>query len=59
MDGRAPSFASASYVELDMAKKEESLLESPLIRQLAAKHSKSSAQIVLRWAVQVLTCVDT
>ena len=46
------SFGSASYVELGMAEKNESLLEDKRIKQLAAKYSRSPAQVVLRWAVQ-------
>jgi D-xylose reductase len=46
------SFGSASYVELGMAEKNESLLDDKRIKQLAAKYSRSPAQVVLRWAVQ-------
>merc|ERR1712151_1424024 len=43
---------SNSYVELDMAKKEESLMETSTIKTIAAAHSKTPAQVLLRWGVQ-------
>ena len=43
---------SASYVELNMAKAEDSLMENEVIKGLAAKYSKTPAQVLLRWGVQ-------
>ena len=51
------SFGPSSYVELGMTKQDESLLEYPLIKQLAGKYGKSPAQILLRWGVQRGTVV--
>ena len=48
---------SASYVELDMAKPEDSLMETPVIKNLAGKYGKTPAQILLRWGVQRGTTV--
>ena len=43
---------ATSYLPLGMARPEESLLDHPRVRQIAARHSKSPAQVLLRWAVQ-------
>ena len=48
---------SASYVEIDMAKPEDSLMQHKLITDLATKYSKTPAQILLRWGVQRGTTV--
>ena len=49
--------ASASYVEIDMAKPEDSLMQHKLITDLATKYSRTPAQILLRWGVQRGTTV--
>lgn len=41
-----------SYFELDMAKQEESLLLTKPVMDAAKAHDKSTAQILLRWAIQ-------
>lgn len=41
-----------SYLELDMAGKNESVLDNPDVKAIAAAHGKTPAQIVLRWNVQ-------
>lgn len=41
-----------SYFELDMAKQEESLLLAKPVIDAAKAHDKSTAQILLRWAIQ-------
>ncbi len=46
-----------SYFELGMAKPEDSLLHVPLVRDIAARHGKTPAQILLRWGVQRRTVV--
>lgn len=51
------SFASASYVELGMAKVEESLLDNQDIIAIGKAHNKSAAQVLLRWAVQRGTAI--
>jgi D-xylose reductase len=46
-----------SYVPIGMAKAEESALDHPVVKQIAAATRKTSAQVVLRWAVQRGTAV--
>lgn len=46
-----------SYHQLGMADQEETILDEPVVRQLADKHQKSPAQILLRWAVERNTAV--
>ncbi len=46
-----------SYFELGMAEPQDSLLQLPLVRELAARHGKTAAQILLRWGVQRRTVV--
>ncbi|MEM8918374.1 MAG: aldo/keto reductase [Pseudomonadota bacterium] len=41
-----------SYVELDMAGQDDTVLDTPPVVEAAARHSKTPAQIVLRWATQ-------
>ncbi len=41
-----------SYHAIGMASPEDSLLELPLIREIAAARARTPAQIVLRWGVQ-------
>lgn len=41
---------AGSYVSLDMAKPEESVLSRPEVLQIAQRYGKSPAQVVLRWA---------
>jgi len=48
---------SSSYVELDMAKKEESLLDNEIINCIAKGHDKTAAQVILRWGVQRGTAI--
>ena len=43
---------ATSYVSLDMATKQDVLFENDVIANLAKKHKKSPAQIMLRWAIQ-------
>lgn len=50
-------FGALSYKELGMAEESDSLLEVDVIRQIAASHHKTSAQILLRWGVQRGTAV--
>lgn len=48
---------SSSYVELKMATDADSVLGEQIVRYLALKHSRTPAQIVLRWGVQRGTAV--
>ena len=41
-----------SYVELQMASDDQSLLSKPAIQAIAQAHSKTAAQVLLRWGVQ-------
>ncbi len=43
---------ATSYISLDMATKDDVLFDNPVIKSIAARHNKSSAQIMLRWAIQ-------
>lgn len=43
---------ATSYISLDMATKDDVLFENPIIQSIAQKHNKTSAQIMLRWAIQ-------
>jgi D-xylose reductase len=48
---------AASYLELDMATAEETILENPVILEVAGRHDRTPAQVVLRWAIQRGTAV--
>lgn len=48
---------AGSYVSLGMANESDSVLAQPLIQDIAAKYSKTPAQVVLRWGVQRGTAV--
>ena len=46
-----------SYVELEMANTTESVIEQSVVKNIADNHSKTPAQVVLRWGVQRGTAV--
>ena len=46
-----------SYVELEMANTAESVIEQSVVKNIADNHSKTPAQVVLRWGVQRGTAV--
>ncbi|KAL6877024.1 NAD(P)H-dependent D-xylose reductase xyl1 [Trichoderma novae-zelandiae] len=48
------SFGPTGFMELDMprAKSVAPLMENPVIKAVAAKHSRTPAQVLLRWATQ-------
>ena len=46
------NLAGASYVELGMSQAVDSPTNLPEVNAIATAHSKSSAQVLLRWAVQ-------
>lgn len=48
---------AASYFSLGMAARDESVLEQRVVREIGARHSKTPAQIVLRWGVQRGTAI--
>jgi D-xylose reductase len=41
-----------SYIELDMSKPQESIIELEEIKELAKGYNKTPAQIILRWGIQ-------
>lgn len=45
-------FGASSYVPLNMAGENESVLEEEIVKSIGATHGKSPGQVVLRWAVQ-------
>jgi D-xylose reductase len=45
-------FGALSYIELDMADADESVLGQNVITEAAESHRKTAAQIVLRWGLQ-------
>lgn len=48
---------SLSYIELDMARQEESLLQQPVVLAAAERLDRSAAQVLLRWGVQRGTAI--
>ena len=46
-----------SYVPLGMATSQDSVLELPMIKDIADKHQRTAAQVVLKWGVQRGTAV--
>ena len=46
-----------SYVPIGMANAGESILENPAVRNAAARHGKTPAQVVLRWGIQRGTAI--
>lgn len=46
-----------SYLSLQMARENESVLSNKAIREIAARHDRSPAQIVLRWGIQRGTAI--
>lgn len=50
-------FGAPSYVPLGMATQDDSVMAKQLIHQIASRHDRTPAQILLRWAVQRGTAV--
>ncbi|KAL3943832.1 MAG: hypothetical protein SGBAC_002083 [Bacillariaceae sp.] len=46
------TFGASSYFELNMATKEDDLMENPVVTKIAAANKKSPAQVLVRWALQ-------
>mmetsp|Transcript_12775 Transcript_12775/g.16539 ORF Transcript_12775/g.16539 Transcript_12775/m.16539 type:complete len:735 (+) Transcript_12775:69-2273(+) len=51
------NLGASSYLELNMSTKAESVLEEELVCNIAKKHGKTPAQVVLRWGVQRGTAI--
>ncbi len=45
-------FGASSYVPLNMAGENESVLDETIVKDIGSAHGKSAGQIVLRWALQ-------
>ena len=43
---------ATSYISLNMSTQNDVLFENPVIRAIGQRHNKTSAQIMLRWALQ-------
>jgi D-xylose reductase len=48
---------AGSYVELSMASDQDSVLNQPIVREIAKRMQRTPAQVVLRWGVQRGTSV--
>lgn len=48
---------AGSYIPLGMATEGDSVLNEPIIKDIAATHYKTAAQVVLRWGVQRGTAI--
>lgn len=48
---------AGSYVEISMASEQESVLDQPVVLDIATRLQRSAAQVVLRWGVQRGTAV--
>jgi D-xylose reductase len=48
---------AASYYSIGMAGEGDSALEQPAVRDIASRHGKSPAQVLLRWGVERGTAV--
>jgi D-xylose reductase len=46
-----------SYLSLGMAREEEAVMDETVVQELARRHGKTSAQVLLRWGVQRGTAV--
>ncbi len=46
-----------SYYSLGMATEGESVVDTPVVREIAARHDRTPAQIVLRWGIQRGTAI--
>lgn len=51
------NLGAPSYYELNMATENESVMKESLIVEIAKKHNKTPAQVVLRWGVQRGTAI--
>ena len=46
-----------SYFQLNMAERDEAVMENEIIREIASNHQRTTAQVLLRWGVQRGTAV--
>ncbi|HWL10022.1 MAG TPA: aldo/keto reductase [Planctomicrobium sp.] len=46
-----------SYFSLGMASEEESVMQNPIVRQIAERHGRTIGQVLLRWGVQSGTAI--
>ena len=46
-----------SYYSIDMAQQSESILQQPVVKQIADETGKTAAQVLLRWGVQRGTAI--
>lgn len=46
------TMGGASYVELNVAKSSELIVDTDVVKKIAQKHNKTAAQILFRWAIQ-------
>ena len=46
-----------SYVPIDMAEEKETVLNQKLVRDIAQRHGKTAAQVVLKWGLQRGTAI--
>jgi len=51
------NLGASSYVEIGGATTQDSCLEEPVVKKIAAAHGRTAAQVVLRWAVQRGTAI--
>merc|ERR1719263_606786 len=51
------NLGAGSYVELGMATQNDSCLNEEVVKEIATKHGKTPAQVVLRWGVQRGTAI--
>lgn len=51
------NLGAASYFELGMAKENEAVIDNANVKEIAGKHGKTPAQVVLRWGVQRGTAI--
>lgn len=51
------NLGASSYVELGMSTQQDFCLDEPVVRRIADAHSRTPAQVVLRWAVQRGTAI--
>jgi len=51
------SLGAGSYVDINLAVKEESCLNEPIVKQIAEAHGKTPAQVVYKWSLQHGICI--
>jgi D-xylose reductase len=51
------NLGAMSYVEMGMAKAEDTVITEAVVGEIAAKHGKTAAQVILRWGVQRGTAI--